>query len=99
MPTIQSCEVPPEALLAKLRLAGAYTDCFSTEVPWPVRHEVASGTRLDFGSAVGLGRAAEPSHASMGTAFNLLLSFHKLYSRILLGAARARLARMHTARA
>ena len=46
------------------------------------------GTRLYFGSGVGSRRDGRP-----GGAFNLLLGFHKLYSRLLLGAARRRLQR------
>jgi hypothetical protein len=47
------------------------------------------GTRLYFGSAVvpvGLGS----SRARLGFPFNALLPFHKLYARILLGAAQGR---------
>lgn len=53
------------------------------------------GTRLYFGSAVipvaGV-RSAEPT---LGLAFGSLLGFHKVYSRVLLLAARARVARSH----
>jgi len=48
------------------------------------------GTRLYFGSAVGARRSGS-GERSMGTVFNALLGFHKLYSRVLLHAARARL--------
>ncbi len=44
------------------------------------------GTRLYFGSGV-----ASRRNGKLGGAFNLLLGFHKLYSRLLLGAARRRL--------
>ena len=50
-------------------------------------------TRLYFGSAVvpsGKGSSGRPR---MGFAFRALLGFHKLYSRVLLGAAASRLAR------
>jgi hypothetical protein len=48
-------------------------------------------TRLYFGSAVvpKKSRAGGPPH--MGFAFHALLGFHRLYSRLLLGAARSRL--------
>ena len=48
-------------------------------------------TRLYFGSAVvpRPGRAGHPPR--MGFAFSALLGFHRMYSRLLLGAARARI--------
>jgi hypothetical protein len=54
---------------------------------------VAGGprTRLYFGSAVLPRRGRDGAAAGMGPGFNALLGFHKLYSRALLGAARARL--------
>ncbi len=48
----------------------------------------AGGTRLYFGSGVG-----SRKDGKLGGTFNLLLGFHKLYSRLLLGAARRRLQR------
>lgn len=48
-------------------------------------------TRLYFGSAVVPVRDKATGQPRMGAAFSLLLGFHKLYSRWLLGAARARL--------
>jgi len=51
------------------------------------------GTRLFFGSAVVARRSARTGRASMGWTFRALLGFHRLYSRALLRAARARLAR------
>lgn len=50
-------------------------------------------TRLYFGSAVVPVVSRRTGKARMGTAFKLLLGFHRLYSRILLRAAVARLAR------
>ena len=44
------------------------------------------GTRLYFGSAV-----VRKRDGGMGGSFGVLLGFHKLYSRLLLGAARRRL--------
>ena len=38
MSSIQSCELPQEALLGKYRREGAYTDCYVTEVARPVSH-------------------------------------------------------------
>ncbi|HEY5971239.1 MAG TPA: hypothetical protein VIT22_04565 [Pseudoxanthomonas sp.] len=49
------------------------------------------GTRLYFGSAIVPSRDPRTGVTRMGNGFRALLGFHKLYSRILLGAARARL--------
>ncbi len=46
-------------------------------------------TRLYFGSAVVVG--AKAGQASLGMSFRLLLGFHKLYSRVLLFAAKLRI--------
>lgn len=56
----------------------------------------APGTRLYFGSAVVPKRGGDAGRAGLGIVFTSLLGFHKLYSRALLGAARARLARAAT---
>lgn len=48
-------------------------------------------TRLFFGSAVVPARSAAAGRGSLGPVFSALLGFHKLYSRVLLGAARSRL--------
>ncbi len=53
----------------------------------------ATSTRLYFGSAVVPRLDKTSGQKRMGFPFNALLGFHKLYSRILLGAARSRLAR------
>jgi hypothetical protein len=53
----------------------------------------AGGTRLYFGSAVVPARSRRTGQAQMGVVFHALLGFHKLYSRLLLGAAAGRLAR------
>lgn len=51
-------------------------------------------TRLHFGSAVvPLTKPGTGARRSMGIAFHALSGFHRLYSRLLLGAARARLRR------
>ena len=50
-------------------------------------------TRLFFGSAVVPIVDRHSGQASMGFAFRVLLGFHKLYSRVLLRAAVARLKR------
>lgn len=57
----------------------------------------AAGTRLYFGSAVVALIDAKTGQATMGFAFRALLGFHKLYSRVLLGAACLRLARTRPA--
>ena len=48
-------------------------------------------TRLYFGSAVVPKRSSSPHAPRMGFGFHALLGFHKLYSRLLLLAARSRL--------
>lgn len=53
----------------------------------------AQGTRLYFGSAVVPVVSRSTGKSSMGVLFKALLGFHKVYSRALLGSARARLAR------
>ena len=49
------------------------------------------GTRLYFGSAVIPASRDSTGKPRMGWLFNALLGFHRLYSRLLLGAARRRL--------
>jgi hypothetical protein len=56
-------------------------------------HRQSSGTRLFFGSAVVPRRSAKTGGATLGPFFNALLGFHKLYSRVLLRAARSQLSR------
>lgn len=58
----------------------------------------AGGTRLYFGSAVVPKRKAAGGKQTMGVAFHALGGFHRLYSRLLLGAACRRLlaARPHS---
>lgn len=53
----------------------------------------AGGTWLYFGSAVVPRRRASAGRQELGFVFRALLGFHKLYSRMLLRAARARLTR------
>jgi hypothetical protein len=55
--------------------------------------EGSAGTRLYFGSAVVPRRSSRSGRAEMGPLFDALLGFHKLYSRLLLRAARSRLSR------
>lgn len=60
---------------------------------WLMVEPLAGGaTRLYFGSAV-TQRRGRDGERGMGAAFRALLGFHQLYSRVLLHAARARLAR------
>ena len=168
MTSIQACELAAHALLRKYQRAGAYADCYATDVGGSVTHaeyveafyttwvfklerrllatfagrastdlqarELAAGrlssfaawnvearaqdqlllsdfrgrtrswlmvalapdtrsTRLFFGSAVVPIVDRHSGQASMGFAFRVLLGFHKLYSRVLLRAAVARLRR------
>jgi len=51
------------------------------------------GTRLYFGSAVVPRRSARSGRSGLGPVFSALLGFHKVYSRLLLRAARSRLCR------
>lgn len=164
---IQTCELPQTALLRKYQDAGAYADCYVTEVAGAHTHaafveafyttglfklerailsligrpatdaearQLASGTtetfaawrveartadqlllgdftgstkswlmaapapgvatpatRLYFGSAVVARVDRRTGEKTMGIAFKALLGFHKLYSRLLLKAAGARL--------
>jgi hypothetical protein len=53
--------------------------------------ETPDHTRLWFGSAVVAAKDARTGAQRLGATYEALLGFHKLYSRILLGAARARL--------
>jgi hypothetical protein len=53
----------------------------------------SGGTRLYFGSAVVPVRDRKTGRTSLGAVHTALLGFHKLYSRVLLRAARARLLR------
>lgn len=55
----------------------------------PIVTERGPRTRLYFGSAV----AARAGRTSIDAGFNAMMGFHKLYSRVLLHAARRRLAR------
>ena len=57
----------------------------------PVDVNGSPGTRLYFGSAVVPLRDRRTGQAMMGFVFRALLGFHKLYSRVLLRAAVARL--------
>jgi len=68
-------------------------DYLSRTRSWLMVAPIEGGTRLYFGSAVvpvgfGSGRAR------LGFPFNALLPFHKLYARILLGAARGRVLKL-----
>lgn len=170
MPTIRPCELPEETLLAVYCGQGAYADCYTTDVAWPVSQaefveafyttavfklerlllkwllsrpstdlqarQLAAGalrsfaawhveaqtpgqlllcdiagrtrswlmavpldgddashrTRLYFGSAV-VPVAGASGKPTLGFTYRALLGFHKLYSRVLLRAARSRLAR------
>ena len=56
----------------------------------PVVRVGSHGTRLYFGSAVMPRRRRALGPAEMGFVFRALLGFHKLYSRVLLSAARSR---------
>jgi hypothetical protein len=59
----------------------------------PVGADSSAATRLYFGSAVVPVVDRASGQARMGFTFNALLGFHKVYSRVLLHAARSRVAR------
>lgn len=59
---------------------------------WLMTAPAGRGTRLYFGSAV-VPKVDRDGSTSLGASFGLLLGFHTLYSRALLGAARRRLSR------
>lgn len=58
---------------------------------WLMVAPIDGGTRLYFGSAVVPRKNAATGARTLGVAFRALLGFHKLYSRLLLGAAAAKL--------
>jgi hypothetical protein len=60
---------------------------------WLMSAPAGGGTRLLFGSAIVAVARAEPANCSPGTVFRVLLRFHKLYSHLLLHAAKSRLER------
>lgn len=64
---------------------------------WLMVVPAEEGTRLYFGSAVVPEVDAETQEARMGKGFSLLMGFHRLYSKILLFAARRRLLRTTSA--
>jgi hypothetical protein len=59
---------------------------------WLMVTPLPSGTRLYFGSAVVPVHDPRTGASRLGFSFSALLGFHKLYSRVLLSAARSRLA-------
>ena len=61
---------------------------------WFMAAPAAEGSRLYFGSAV-IRNKETPSGREMKWTYKALLGFHKLYSRILLRAARSRVLRIH----
>lgn len=56
-----------------------------------VEPDAGGGTRLLFGSAVVAVRDRRSGERGLGTLYSALLGFHRLYSRVLLGAAARRL--------
>ena len=88
MSTIRACELPPTALLRKLLASGRTR---SWLMALPVNATAADErTRFYFGSAVVPRKNARSGKPEMGFAFSALLGFHRLYSRLLLRAARSR---------
>jgi len=62
----------------------------------PAPGDPVTGTRLYFGSAVVPATNPQSGRSAMGFVFRALLGFHKVYSRVLLGAAMSRLRRART---
>jgi len=63
---------------------------------WLMVSPATAGTTLYFGSAVVPAARRTKGKSRMGFRFKALLGFHRLYSRMLLGAARDRLAKSAT---
>ena len=57
----------------------------------PLKGDSGPGTRLYFGSAVVPVVNAKTGRSALGPSFQSLLGFHKIYSKVLLHAARSRL--------
>jgi hypothetical protein len=57
----------------------------------PLKTDSGTGTRLYFGSAVVPVKNARTGGSTLGLGFRALLGFHKIYSKVLLRAARSRL--------
>ena len=66
-------------------------DLYGRTRSWLMSAPEEGGTRLYFGSAVLTKRRSASSPPVMGRRFSALLGFHRLYSRLLLDAARRRL--------
>ncbi|HET9483682.1 MAG TPA: hypothetical protein VFO79_06985, partial [Xanthomonadales bacterium] len=64
---------------------------------WLMSAPLDGGTRLYFGSAV-VPVAGRDGRATLGTGYRALLGFHRIYSRVLLRSARARLERSEAIR-
>lgn len=63
-------------------------DLYGRTRSWLMTTSDEGGTRLYFGSAVLPARRPAAAPPAMGVRFSALLGFHRLYSRLLLGAAR-----------
>ena len=66
-------------------------DLYGRTRSWLMTAAEEGGTRLYFGSAVLPTRSSTSKPPVMGVRFQALLGFHRLYSRLLLNAARRRL--------
>ncbi len=80
-------------MVAPLESAASAASSAGTAVGSAAKPGRETATRLTFGSAVVPRRGAPGGSTDLGAAFHLLLGFHKLYSRLLLAAARGRLSR------
>jgi hypothetical protein len=58
---------------------------------WLMVAPADAGTRLYFGSAVVPARNGQAGRTALGFTYRALLGFHRLYSKLLLGAAKSRL--------
>ncbi len=70
-------------------------DLYGRTRSWLMSVPEEGGTRLYFGSAVLPARRPAAAPQTMGVRFSALLGFHRLYSRLLVGAARRSLLAHH----
>ncbi len=99
MPTVRPCPLPDVALLQRYAAEGGYADCYAAVIPGVVPQaafvEALYTTRLFRTERLILVPKVDKAtgRKSTGWAFTVLLGFHRLYSRLLLRAAVARLLR------
>lgn len=70
-------------------------DFVSRTRSWLMIEPLENGTRLYFGSAIVPGTNPKTGRSSLGLFFTALLGFHRIYSAVLLYAAKSRLKTLH----